>query len=458
MDALWHPFAKSQYEFSGPNNHMMNRAIDRIKRGNRKETGYMAEYLRSGVKISKFLAVDIPIGVIACSISSRIGSRLIFNAFTRNGPVIMKLGQFLSTRTDILPKNVIYSLRTIQSAAPIQEVKNPLAVLLKETGIRLPENSLVSQVGSGCIAQVFKIRYQNKEYAMKIIAPETKRTILADLTVLHYAFKAIGLGTFYQQFRRIMTEQIDLRNEKNNMTVFRKNFKWYRSTLEDSSLLNRILSHFRMHQYIFPKPILATENILLSDFWAGTQVKSSDTQGILLLGMKMVFKDRFVHADLHPGNLAVIHSQTTYPNIVVYDTGLVHTITQRERDNLVDLFKELLLGHKRHALELLVDRHPENKQTPMEKEAFVTETISSWNAPLPRAYSPVQRLIHLYLITKKHKVILDDCYTNLFISFAYTHSLLSQCTCSIRWPKLFMYSNLLVPYLELFLRSILKKY
>jgi len=89
---------------------------------------------------------------------------------------------------------------------------------------------------------------------------------------------------------------------------------------------------------VFPEVIeaLSTERILTMSFIAGTKVLStaetrSDPKRIARLGlltlMRMIFRDGFVHADLHPGNIFI----TPDDKLALLDLGLVGELDEPHR-------------------------------------------------------------------------------------------------------------------------------
>lgn len=77
-----------------------------------------------------------------------------------------------------------------------------------------------------------------------------------------------------------------------------------------------------------------------------------------------MFKDNFIHCDLHPGNILVQTNREpigkisawfwkfidrkylpTYPRLVILDCGLVVSLNDRCRQNLKNVFRSVLMGN-----------------------------------------------------------------------------------------------------------------
>ncbi|OAG32937.1 hypothetical protein NEIG_02450 [Nematocida sp. ERTm5] len=440
--------------------HTVNKSIKKTYKNKESITVY--DYICSGGRIAKFLMVDTIVSLSANCISKKLGASAVFNALTTNGPLIMKLGQFLSTRMEVFSDESIIKLRSIQDSAPEVKLQNhPLDILYKEVGIRLPDTALKQRIGAGCISQVYKVRMGNKDYALKIIDERTAVRVSTDIHFLEFISWACGATRFYKEFKQNMHAQMDLRKEKMNTDQFRKNFSYYQATVENNSIINQALSYFiNRPSFIFPKPILATKRILLTEYWPGTKIPSWDkdtSKSLLIMFMKMIFKDRFIHSDLHPGNLSIytgtcpvqVSNSRIHKPIIVYDSGLTHSLTLTQRNNLSDLIKEVCLNHKRSALSLIIDRNVLNKHTPQEKDTFIKSAISYWNMR-NKKWSIFDTVIKIYFLARQHKVFLDSSYTNIIMSSIYMQNHLKGIN-QFDW-KMAVMSGCTVDYLDILRR------
>lgn len=441
--------------------HYAERRIHKISRQDEKDTIFMR--VGSGIKLAKFFLFDLSVSLGALFISREAGSSLIFKALTENGPVVMKLGQFLSTRTDILSNCLVSKLKTIQSKAPVtkeKDFRHPLDILYEETGVSLPYSSLKGQIGAGCISQVYKVEIGRHAYALKIIDKKTREKIRSDLEVFEIFSKLLGMNRFYQEFKRNMCAQMDLRKEKGNTERFRRNFALFQSPLENRSVFVKILSFFNKTSVIFPKPVAATKNILLTEYWKGRELGAGNGESVLLLFFKMVFNDRFVHSDLHPGNISVIPTDTKNKNkhkdqiknktIIVYDTGLAHEITKEQNRNLIDLVKALLLNRKKEALSLIIDRNRMNTHTKKEKSVFLKSAIDYWDRSTTKNTNILGKALGIYFLAQRHRVFLDSAYTNLVMSGLYMQEHLKEIE-GFSWVSA-LKSGTLLDYLDLFVQ------
>jgi aarF domain-containing kinase len=100
----------------------------------------------------------------------------------------------------------------------------------------------------------------------------------------------------------------------------------------------------------------------------------------------MVFIDNFVHADLHPGNVLVreVPGQEEKYTIVFVDAGIAMSLNPNDQQNLLDLFKAVVLNDGYNAGALMVERarYERCSSIPGGKHAFasgIAEIVSEFH-------------------------------------------------------------------------------
>ena len=132
------------------------------------------------------------------------------------------------------------------------------------------EELCTTPIGSGCCAQVYKAKindekFFNKEVAIKVLHPDIKNKFLRDLKVLRamvYSLSWIypqlqwlSINESLEEFAHLMNQQVDLRNEAENLLKFHEFFK------NDTDV-------------VFPKPLFYKEDILIETYEPGTSIGS----------------------------------------------------------------------------------------------------------------------------------------------------------------------------------------
>ncbi|KAK9843517.1 hypothetical protein WJX81_006871 [Elliptochloris bilobata] len=290
----------------------------------------------------------------------------------RAGPAFIKWGQWAATRPDLFPGDLCTELARLHTGAPGHTLTHTRTAV--EAAFRRPLEELFDEfdpapVASGSIAQVHRAVlsargasgscYQpGTVVAVKVRHPGVSPLMQRDVLLMHRAaalsarlpgLAALRLDESVRQFGGPLREQLDLALEARHLARFNRNFRSWRN-----------LS--------FPSPIfpLVAPDVLVETFEQGrlisTYVNSPNNRynkAVADLGLncylKMLLKDNFIHADLHPGNILVrvvdpnspwgrvahFFQLPPAPHLVLLDTGMVATLTPSDQRNLVQFFKAI---------------------------------------------------------------------------------------------------------------------
>jgi ubiquinone biosynthesis protein len=267
------------------------------------------------------------------------------------GPSFMKLGQIVSTRTDLLPKELILQLKKLQDDvrpvefAAIQEaIESSLGAPLGDVFARFDERSLAAAT----IGQVHraKLRRENApssepeepDVVVKVQRPGVHSTIERDVELLGFLAavleRSVSEARVYdpsglvREFDRSIMAELDFTNEAANATRFRQNF-------EGASYV----TFPRVYKEASSKRVLTTE------FFDGHRIQQAVARGVdgkklartaVRIVVKMIFEDGFFHADPHPGNIIILGS-IEEPVIGLIDLGMVGRLSPELRNKTVDL-------------------------------------------------------------------------------------------------------------------------
>ena len=306
-------------------------------------------------------------GYVAASPGSEVsnGSTLpgrLRQALEEMGPTFVKLGQILSTRVDLLPPAYIAELCKLRSAVSTV----PFEALVNEVEANLghPLATEFAEIGpialaGGSIAQVHRARlHSGGEVILKIRRPGIGAIIETDLRLLmRLANVAVAESDEIRRFRprEIVTEfarsirrELDLANECHNAERIAENFR-------DMSYIHVPRVHWewtseRMNVQDMASGLPGTD--LDAVRAAGLDLRIIAARGTEAV-LKMIFEDRFFHADPHPGNVFYRAGD----EIEFIDFGMVGNLARQRRDELVDL----LTG--------VVDRRPE----------IIVRTLLDWS-------------------------------------------------------------------------------
>lgn len=225
------------------------------------------------------------------------------------GPTYIKLGQILSLREDLLPKEVTDELQNLLDRLPALSFERYVQLL--EEALLLPIDQFLLELdtvplGSASLAQTHRaILLSGEEVVLKMLKPKVRQMVTNDLRLMRIAGRVAQIFAARYQPQRLVSEfsrytllEVDLRNEANNAEIFAANFAdepdvhfpvIYRSYSNKDVLC---MEFFRGH-----KPDARLFNVLTR-----RQVDKAIDLGIGAT-IEMIFRDGFFHADLHPGNL-----------------------------------------------------------------------------------------------------------------------------------------------------------
>lgn len=249
------------------------------------------------------------------------------------GGVLIKLGQFLSVRVDVLPREVTAELAGLQDEVPPETLRDIQSVI--ETEFGQPTAQVFpwfapKPEAAASLAQVHRARLlTGEEVVVKIQRPGIEEIVETDLRAIRTAtrwlkrYRPVGrrvnLDRLYDEFSQTTRHELDFVAEAENAERFATNFA-------DDPLV-RIP---RVYAQTSTRRVLIMENVAsikITDFAAIDAAGISRQEVARYLFdtyLKQVFVDNFVHADPHPGNLFV---QPLPP--IVSDLGLVGPVQGR---------------------------------------------------------------------------------------------------------------------------------
>lgn len=260
-----------------------------------------------------------------------LGKRLKF-FFEELGPVFVKFGQVLSMRVDFVPHDIIHELVDLQNK--VMPFCGTIAVKLIQDSFGMNINSLfkffdIYPLASASVAQVHRgILFNGKEVAIKILRPNIISNVKNDMNLLLFFIKFFGffiLGkkkkniyNLILEIKNILLKELDLNIEAANSCKMKKNF-----------LYSKIL--------IVPNVYweLTRKNVLTMDFVYGVSVNNIKMLNKLCFNLELiakvciqlffiqVFRDRYFHADMHPGNILISTLSNIYPKVILLDYGIM---------------------------------------------------------------------------------------------------------------------------------------
>lgn len=281
------------------------------------------------------------------------------------GPVWIKFGQMMSTRRDLFPPHIADQLALLQD-----QVASFDGQLAKEQMEKALGGSLdnwftdfdITPLASASIAQVHtaKLKESGREVVLKIIRPDIKPVIDADLKLMYRMAKIVAKVLpearrlkpveVVREYEKTLLDELDLRREAANAIQLRRNFEGSKELY-----VPEVISD------------LSSETLMVSERIYGIQV--SDIEGLHANGTNMsllaeravsvfftqVFRDSFFHADMHPGNVFVKPEHPDDPMWIGLDCGIVGTLNSEDKRYLAENLLAFFNRDYRKVAELHVD-------------------------------------------------------------------------------------------------------
>ncbi|OLB58355.1 MAG: AarF/ABC1/UbiB kinase family protein [Chloroflexi bacterium] len=272
------------------------------------------------------------------------------------GVLMIKLGQFLSSRADLLPEQALAALSSLQDEVPPAPFSHVVSVL--ETELGKPVEQVFSVLERKCTAaaslgQVHKavLASTGEEVAVKVQRPNIDQLVSMDLSTLKFVIwvinrfvdtsEFIDLMAVYREFKRTVYEEIDYVTETANAKRFKEMFK------DDPSIyIPGVYEDY------------TTRRVLVLEWIDG--IKINDYAAIEAAGVSRLevakrtvrayfyqfFNEGFFHADPHPGNIFVLPegkadkkvTVSEGPVIAFVDFGMVGSLTKNMKKSLKELF------------------------------------------------------------------------------------------------------------------------
>lgn len=263
------------------------------------------------------------------------------------GPAFIKLGQLLSTRPDLIPREYADEFCKLQDRAPFVPAEQIRLRVSEDLGRPLEELFLdfsPTPLAAASIAQVHRARLQSgEEVAVKVLRPGVEEIIATDLDILmglaellerHLpSFGVHEPTTIVKEFRRTAQRELDLSREGHTLDRVAGNFAGDKTVFIPKVFWSHTGRHVLTMVFI--------DGIKVSDF-AGLQRAGLDRKIIARQGaeafLKQVLFHGLFHGDPHPGNIFVLPHNT----ICMLDFGMVGRLSDELKQYLVNLLLGVL--------------------------------------------------------------------------------------------------------------------
>ena len=236
------------------------------------------------------------------------------------GGVMIKVGQFLSARLDVLPSEITEELSGLQDEVPPEKFEDIRRLAEQDLGTPLEqkyESFEAVPMAAASLGQVHRARLcvddpagNFCEVVVKIQRPFIDQLIEIDLSALRQVgawlqryppvSKRVDVASLMEEFSSTIRDEVDYLAEGRNAEIFSENFK-------DVPRVHvpRVVWTHTTRRVLTLEDVFA---IKITDYEAisAAGIDRPEVARVLLdTYLKQIFEDGFFHADPHPGNLFI---------------------------------------------------------------------------------------------------------------------------------------------------------
>jgi len=297
-------------------------------------------------------------------------SKELVNLITELGPTFIKVGQALSTRTDLLPSDKAYyaiGLAELQDAVePSFDSQEARQIIQDDLGIQnlddIFEYLSEDPVASASIGQVYrgKLRKNGIEVAVKVQRPNVLESVSLDL----YVMRSI-LAPLWSKFvhRREKKKNKDIAGDGDSTTIKKSNTDsvslvdaWgegfvneldYRAEANATKAFTKAMDERGLGSVVFAPEVidqLSSMHVLTTKWVDGERLSTSDESDVprlcgvaLNAYLTMLLDTGTLHCDPHPGNLL----RTPDGKLCILDWGMVLDVPNDLQLSLLEFIADL---------------------------------------------------------------------------------------------------------------------
>lgn len=267
---------------------------------------------------------------------SGITPEKVYDTISKLGPTFIKMGQIMSNRYDIIPKEYCDVLAKLRSDVNPMSFLDMKEIIEEEYGNIDDVFSYIDEkyLGSASIAQVHKARLKTgEEVVIKVQRSNIYETMSTDVKLLKKAINILHLNSIFKimDLNEAIDEMFSLAKEEMNFEIEAKHLEEFKENNKDINYVDSPIVYNN----------LVTKRTLVMEYVDGINLNNIDKikeQGYDLeeIGLKLAnnyikqaIDDGFYHADPHPDNIVIRDGK-----IVYLDLGMMGRLSNRNRDLL----------------------------------------------------------------------------------------------------------------------------
>lgn len=313
------------------------------------------------------------------------------------GPTFVKLGQLLSTQTDLLPDAYAEALSKLQDRAnpfPYPEVER---IIQEELGAKVSDIFAEfdqTPIAAASLAQVHRaILPSQRVVAVKVQRPNIRQGAIEDLNVLdeiaHFLESRTSWAKRYtvvekiRQLRTTLLNELDYKKEAINLTAFHRNLKEFRNIIIPNPISDYTTSHVLTMDFIEGQKITNLSPLIRMEI-NGDKL----AQELFEAYLKQILIDGLVHIDPHPGNVYLSQDH----RIVLLDLGMITYIGPQMQTELLKLLLTLSDGQGEEVADIIIRMGKRTKEFDYQRFSDQVTNLVAQYQDLNWSQLPIGRL------------------------------------------------------------------
>jgi predicted unusual protein kinase regulating ubiquinone biosynthesis (AarF/ABC1/UbiB family) len=269
------------------------------------------------------------------------------------GGLMIKVGQFMSSRLDVLPKEITRELEGLQDEVPpepfeaiVRQVEAQLGLAIDSAFAEFADTPIAAaslgQVHLAKLSPVLAEEYGHTDVVVKVLRPGIQEIVEVDLAALRkvagwlsrvkLVSRRADAPALIEEFAQTTYEEVDYLNEAKNLEEFKRNFAADPYVAAPAIIWDRS-----------SRLVLTLQNV--------AAIKISDVEALRAAGIdpnsvaaelarvsfQQIFVHGFFHADPHPGNIFVTpaaEGDEAPFKLSFIDFGMMGRVSSEQQQNL----------------------------------------------------------------------------------------------------------------------------
>jgi ubiquinone biosynthesis protein len=276
------------------------------------------------------------------------------------GPTFIKLGQILSSRSDLLPPPYVDALSRLQDDVKPFPYADVERIVEAELGVRLSKAYGLFErepIAAASLGQVHRAALRDgRMVAVKVQRPEAQAQVAEDLKALAevaaFLDKHTDAGARYNfseivaEFHKSLNDELDYLQEAEHLRRLGANLAGFADIIVPQPVDDYTTCRVLTMDYVLGTKVTALSPLTRVDIdaeWLGRELVRAYLHQIIV--------DGFFHADPHPGNVFV----TDDKKVALVDLGMVGSLSNRTQERLLELLMAASEGQGDDAADVLIE-------------------------------------------------------------------------------------------------------